>query len=105
MIVKRGPTALVQCLVCLRFVYQRDIIHHHWQPQYKEGKNCHIIEMCNTCHQFIHKIIPIENINEYTTPESFQKNPEFQKYLKFISTINHPHNIPLKKLMKKLYGL
>lgn len=97
------PSHTLQCPVCHRIVYARDIVKHHWIPKkWKKSNNHHIIEMCNTCHRFIHTIIPVEHISHYPTPESFQRLPEFRAYLDYIATVHHPHTIPLKKLIPTL---
>lgn len=97
-----------KCPLCKRQVYERDMVYHHWIPKStlkKENikdKNHYTLRICDTCHKFLHYVIPIEEICHYNSIELLQNCEQMKAYLQYIQTIRHPHRLKLKKLIEKL---
>lgn len=90
-----------QCQACKRNVYSYNMTIHHWKPKCQGGTNDDTMRICCTCHNALHYLIPIEQVQLYQTPESLENNWLFKKYLGWIRTKTHPNSYKIKKILEK----
>ena len=91
------------CLVCKRNVFSQHMTTHHWHPVSLGGNDQNVMRMCVTCHSLLHKVIPLDEVINYKTPESLDGNWLYKKYLDFIRTKSHAHPYKIKKLINSIY--
>lgn len=92
------------CPVCKRNVFSQDMTIHHWHPASLGGNDNSVMKICITCHSVLHKVIQLDDVINYKTPDSLEENWLFKKYLDFIKTKNHSHSYKLKKLLPSIYS-
>lgn len=73
---------------------------HHWKPQSKGGKDIHTFRICETCHQILHYIIPLEEVEFYKTPEELETHWIYRIFVDWIRGIDHDKTIKTKKVIK-----
>jgi len=88
------------CPICKRSIQTHNMTVHHWKPQCKGGKEEHTMRICETCHQTLHFIIPLEEVEKYKTPEQLKENWIYRIYIEWISGIDHDKTIKTKKVIK-----
>jgi hypothetical protein len=74
--------------------------HHHWKPQAHGGNHIQTMRICETCHQTLHFIIPLEEVENYKTPESLHTHWVYSFYIKWIRGIDHDKTIKTKKVIR-----
>jgi hypothetical protein len=73
---------------------------HHCPPKSRGGKNGKTISMCPTCHDVIHFLIKIEDIEKYNTIQKIKELPILKKYLDWAITKKNNVVYKLKKILK-----
>ena len=90
------------CPCCNRSVREEDLTLHHYLPKCEGGTLKETITLCKTCHQMLHKYIPISHVKYYKNIEDLEENELFNQYLQWIRSKNHPHQYPVKKVIRYL---
>jgi hypothetical protein len=88
--------------MCKRDVHSVHITIHHYVPKCRGGTLQDTLQLCLTCHSFLHFCIPIDEVDKYDTYEKIADNEKFKTYLKLVEKILHPNIIKVKKLKKIL---
>ena len=91
---------MINCPVCTRTVEKLEI--HHWVPQSKGGTIQQSMQICGTCHDMLHYVVPLEHIQKYKTSDDIKTIPELNDYLKWISTKQYARNWNVKHVLKKI---
>lgn len=89
-----------QCPVCHRMIQTHNMTLHHWLPQCQGGTIDNTMRLCETCHQTLHFIIPINEVINYKTPEQLMENWIYKIYVEWIRGIDHDKTIKTKKVIR-----
>ena len=73
---------------------------HHVLPKSKGGKANNSIKLCSICHDILHYIIDIEDIDKFNTISKIRNIPELKKYLDWISKQKDGVIYKIKKILK-----
>jgi hypothetical protein len=95
-------TNLVDCPVCKRKVEEKSMECHHWKPESHGGTINESMRICGTCHDIVHHIIPIHEIENYKTPQSIRDISTLKPYIEWISDKTHTRNWSLKYIRKNI---
>ena len=89
------------CPVCQRKVREHDMTKHHYNPQCFGGNHNEVIEMCRTCHEVLHFVIPIEEVELYSTIDLLETHWAYAKFLEWIRAKNGYGMYKIKKITKE----
>lgn len=91
---------VTQCPCCLRKVRSTDMTIHHYIPVCRGGTLHETIILCKTCHEVLHYVISIDDVENYKTVDALKHHSIFSAYIKWIDTITHPGYIGVKRCYK-----
>lgn len=74
--------------------------YHHWHPQSQGGTEKDTMRICETCHQTLHYIIPLDDVINYKTPEQLAEHWIYRLYINWIRGIDHDKTIKTKKVIR-----
>jgi hypothetical protein len=89
-----------ECPICKRLIKSQNMTYHHWKPQSYGGKEEHTMRICETCHQTLHYIIPLHEVENYKTPEQLTEHAIYRLYVHWIRGIDHDKTIKTKKVIR-----
>lgn len=89
-----------ECPVCKRMIKLQNMTYHHWKPQSQGGNINQTIRICETCHQTLHYLIPLSEVEKYKTVEQLITHPFYSLYILWIRGIDHDKTIKTKKVIR-----
>ena len=92
---------MVCCPVCQRKVREHDLTLHHWKPKSAGGTCDETMTMCRTCHDTLHYVIPIEEVENFDSVEKLQKHWLYGCYMTWIRSKTHPAMYKIKKALRQ----
>lgn len=94
-----------KCPICVRHVKSNDMTIHHYLPKSKGGTLQDTMRICKCCHDTLHYLIHIDQVEFYTSPEKLYKHPEYCQYMDFIRSVTHTSMYSVKQIKNKLFKL
>ena len=99
---------LEECPICQREVNQYDMTIHHWKPKCNGGTHQDTMRICRTCHDTLHYVIPIEQVEQFSSPKKLESHWIYGLYIRWIRNKEHSSMYKVKKarsqwLPKKLW--
>jgi len=89
---------LENCKLCSRDVNK--LYNHHLVPKVKGGKDGEIVQCCYTCSRQIHMLFAEAELQNMTL-EQLKNKPEWEKYLKWISSRNGEFSVKMSSRVKQ----
>lgn len=90
------------CPICKLKIQSRFMENHHYIPKCDGGSNNDTIRLCGTCHDVLHKYIPIDEVKNYKTIDTLLENPFIAVYSEWISKKNHTGHWNISQTLKKM---
>lgn len=89
-----------QCPICGKSIESHFMESHHYIPESRGGTNNDTMRICGTCHDVVHLYIPIDEIDQYQTPEALLQNPFISIYVNWIKQRNHTGHWNVRKTLE-----
>ena len=90
------------CPICGKRIESHFMENHHYIPESLGGSSQDTMRICGTCHDIVHLYIPIDEIENYDTPESLIANPFISIYVSWISGKNHTGHWNVRKTLRAM---
>ena len=90
------------CPVCLRHVKSTDITIHHYLPKSKGGTLQDTMRLCKCCHDTLHYLIDIDDVENYQCVNDLFKHEDYREYILFIRDVNHSSMYTVKQIKSKM---
>jgi hypothetical protein len=88
------------CPICNKKIEAHFMENHHYKPKSQGGTSSDTIRTCGTCHDILHLYIPLDEIENYPTPESIRNHPLIALYSGWICLYNHTGHWNVKKTLQ-----
>lgn len=91
---------LETCPICQREVNPNDMTLHHWKPKCNGGTHQDTMYICRTCHDTLHYVIPIEQVEQFSTVQKLENHWLYGIYINWIREKNHGAMYKVKKALR-----